>query len=66
VTYTVSVGADVWPGAAGGEKAFVRVLDGDQVIFQEFKGHDAVAVSIGGRDRVLAREEWRALPVYEG
>ncbi len=66
VTYKLPQGANVWPGMAASDKAFVRVLNGDLVIFQEFRGDDAVAVSVGGRDRVMSRAEWRALPVYEG
>ena len=66
VTYKLSQGANVWPSMAASDKAFVRVLNGDLVIFQEFRGEDEVAVSVGGRDRVLKRAEWRALPVYEG
>lgn len=66
VTYRQSQGANVWPGIASSDKAFVRVLDGELVIFQEFLADDKVAVSVGGRDRVLTRAAWRALPVYEG
>ena len=66
VTYKLSQGANVWPGMATSDKAFVRVLDGELVIFQEFRGDDKVAVSVGGMDRVLTRAEWRKLPVYEG
>jgi len=66
VTYKLSKGANVWPAMPSTDKAFVRVLDGELVIFQEFRGDDQVAVSVGGRDRVLPRAEWRALPVYEG
>jgi hypothetical protein len=66
VTYRLSKGANVWPGMAGSDKAFVRVLNGELVIFQEFRGEDKVAVSVGGHDRVLPRAEWRALPVYQG
>jgi len=66
VTYKLSKGANVWPGMASTDKAFVRVLNGELVIFQEFRGDDQVAVSVGGRDRVLPRAEWRTLPVYEG
>jgi hypothetical protein len=66
VTYRQSQGANVWPGMASSDKAFVRVLNGEVVIFQAFLGDDKVAVSVGGGDRVLARSEWRALPVYEG
>jgi len=64
VTYTVNVGADVFPGLGMADKAFVRVLDGQLVIFQEFRNDDRVAVSVGGRDRVLRRAQWRAMPVY--
>lgn len=64
VTYTVASGTNVFPGMT--DKAFVRVKDGELVIFQEFRGDDKVAVSVGGRDRVLSRVEWRELPVYEG
>jgi hypothetical protein len=66
VIYKQSQGAHVWPGMASSDKAFVRVFNGDLVIFQEFRGDDKVAVSVGGRDRVLSRAEWRSLPVYEG
>jgi hypothetical protein len=66
VTYKLSNGANVWPGRATTDKAFVRVLNGELVIFQEFRADDQVAVSVGGRDCVLTREAWRALPVYEG
>jgi hypothetical protein len=51
---------------ASTDKAFVRVLNGELVIFQELRGDDQVAVSVAGRDRVLPRAQWRALPVYEG
>jgi hypothetical protein len=51
---------------ASSDKAFVRVLNGELVILQEFRGDDKVAVSVGGRDRVLTRAEWRSLPIYEG
>lgn len=64
VTYTANTGANVFPVVT--DKAFVRVLDGELVIFQELRRDDKVAVSVGGRDRVLPRAEWRALPVYEG
>lgn len=63
LTYRQSQGADVWPGV--GDIAFVRVLDGKLVIFQEFMENDKVAVSVGGQDRVLTRSEWRALPAYK-
>jgi hypothetical protein len=66
VTYKLSKGANVWPGTATSDKAFVRILNGDVVIFQEFRNDDMVAVSVGGRDRLLPRAEWRSLPVYEG
>ncbi len=66
VTYKLSQGANVWPGTATSDKAFVRVLNGELVIFQEFTGDGKVAVSVGGRDRVLPRAEWRKLPSYEG
>ncbi len=66
VTYKVSKGSNVWPTTAASDKALVRVLDGELVIFQDFQGDDKVAVSVGGLDRVLPRTEWRALPVYEG
>ncbi len=66
VTYKVSQGSNVWPGIAASDKGFVRVRNGELVIFQEFQGEDKVAVSIGGLDRVLPRADWRALPVYEG
>ena len=66
VTYKLSQGADVWPSMATSDKALVRVLSGELVIFQEFRGDDRVAVSVGGRDRVLTRAEWRMLPTYEG
>lgn len=65
VIYKQSQGANVWPGMASSDKAFVRVHDCELVIFQEFRGDDNVAVSVGGRDRVLTRAEWRSLPVYE-
>lgn len=66
ITYTAHTGANMFPSVIMSDKASVRVLDGELVIFQEFIGHDNVAVNIGGRNRVLARAEWRALPVYEG
>ena len=66
ITYTANSGANVFPSQVMSDKAFVRVLDGELVIFQEFVGGDRVAVSVGGRDSVLPRAEWRALPVYEG
>jgi hypothetical protein len=66
VTYKLSQGANVWPGMAMSDKAFVRVLDGRLVIFQEFRPGDKVAVSVDGEDHVLPRAEWRALPIYEG
>jgi len=66
VTYTVNSGANVFPTAVMSDKAFVRVLNDELVIFQEFVGDDKVAVSVGGRDRLLPRAEWRTLPVYEG
>jgi hypothetical protein len=66
VTYTQSQGANVWPGMASSDKAFVRVRSGELVIFQEFRGDDKVAVSVGGRDRILTRAEWRSLPVHKG
>jgi hypothetical protein len=66
LTYKLSQGANVWPGMAASDKAFVRVLNGELVVFQEFRADDKVAVSVGGQDRVLPRAEWRALPVYEG
>ena len=66
VTYRLSQGANVWSGTATSDKGFVRVLNGELVIFQEFRGDDTVAVSVGGRDRVLTRAEWRTLPLYEG
>jgi hypothetical protein len=56
----------MFPSFIMSDKASVRILDGELVIFQEFIGHDKVAVNVGGRNRVLARAEWRALPVYEG
>ena len=65
VTYKQSQGANVWPGMASSDKAFVRVLGGELVIFQKFLG-DKVAVSVGGSDRMLTRSEWGILPVYEG
>ena len=64
--YKQSQGADVWPGIASGDKAFVRVMNGELVIFQEFLADGKVAVSIGGRDRVLTRAEWQTLPLDEG
>lgn len=66
VTYRQSQGANVWPGTASSDKAFVRVLGDGLVIFQEFLGDDKVAVSVGGQDRVLTRAEWGALPIFEG
>ncbi len=66
LTYKLSQGANVWPGVAASDRAFVRVLNGELVIFQEFRADDKVAVSVGGQDQVLPRAEWRALPVYEG
>ncbi len=66
VIYTQSKGANIWPDMLSREIAFVRVLDGELVVFQEFMGNDKVAVSVGGQDRVLTRADWRALPVYEG
>jgi hypothetical protein len=66
ITYTVNTGANVFPSIVMSDKAFVRVLNGQLVILQEFIGHNKVAVSVGGQDRVLPRAEWRALPVYEG
>jgi hypothetical protein len=66
VTYRLSKGANVWPGIAASDKALVRVLNGELVIFQEFRGEDLVAVSVGGQDHMLSRSDWRALPVYEG
>ena len=56
----------MFPSFIMSDKASVRVRDGELVIFREFIGHDKVAVNVGGRNRVLARSEWRALPVYEG
>jgi hypothetical protein len=64
VTYTITKGADVWPGIGKSDKAFIRDLNGEMVIFQEFRGRDGVAVSIGGQDRVLPFEDWRQLPPY--
>jgi hypothetical protein len=52
VTYTVNAGANVFPGKVMSDKAFVRVLDGELVIFQEFRGDDKVAVSVGSVDKV--------------
>jgi hypothetical protein len=52
----------MFPSFIMSDKASVRILDGELVIFQEFIGHDKVAVNVGGRNRVLARAEWRALP----
>ena len=66
VTYKVPQGANVWPGTATSDKALVRVLSGELVILQDFLDGNKVAVSVGGRDRVLSRDEWRALPLYEG
>jgi hypothetical protein len=66
ITYTSDMGANVFPGSLFTDKAFVRVLNGELVILQEYRGPDEVAVSIGGRDRVMPRAEWRALPVYTG
>jgi hypothetical protein len=66
VTYRQSQGANVWPGVGASDKAFVRVLNGELVIFQEFRGDGKVAVSIGGRDGLLTRTEWRMLPLYKG
>ena len=66
ITYTVNTGANVFPSAVMSDKAFVRVLNGQLVIFQEFVGDDKVAVSVGGLDRVMPKAEWRALRVYEG
>jgi len=66
ITYTTDTGANVFPGQIMSDKAFVRVMNGELVIFQEFRGNDEVAVSIGGRDSVLPRAKWRALPVYSG
>ncbi|HEY1930509.1 MAG TPA: hypothetical protein VGG99_00715 [Acetobacteraceae bacterium] len=66
ITYTANTGANVFPSAVMSDKAFVRVLNGELVIFQEFINDDKVAVSVGGRDRVLPRAEWRSLPVYQG
>jgi hypothetical protein len=65
VTYTQSQGANVWPGTAPSDKGIFRVLAGELAIFQEARG-DKVAVSVGGRDCVLTRAEWRTLPIYEG
>ena len=65
ITYTVERGANMFPSFIMSDKASVRVLDGELAIFQQFVGHDGVAVNVGGRNRVLARAEWRALPVYE-
>ena len=66
ITYTANTGANVFPGMGMTDKAFVRVLNGELVIFQEFRGSDAVAVRVGGRDRVLPRAQWRSLPIYQG
>ncbi len=66
VTYKSAQGSNVWPGVTSSDKGFVRVLDGELVIFQGNQGRDKVAVSVGGLDRVLARSDWRSLPVYEG
>ena len=66
VMYTVTVGANVWPGIAESEAANVRVLDGDVAVLQESRRGGFVAVSVGGLERVLPRREWRALPVYRG
>lgn len=66
VTYKVPQGANVWPGGATSDKALVRLRNGELVIFQEFLAGDKVAVSAGGRDCVLSRDEWRMLPVYKG
>jgi hypothetical protein len=64
ITYTVDVGFNVFPWLS--DRGFVRVLDGELVIFQSFKPDRKVAVSIGGRDVLMSRSEWRALPVYKG
>jgi hypothetical protein len=66
ITYTVVSGADVFPGAWLNDEGFVRVLDGQLAIFQAAKGRGEVTVTVGGRNRVLRRDEWRALPVYQG
>ena len=66
ITYTANTGANVFPSVIMSDKAFVRVLNGELVICQEFIGDDKVAVSVGGRDRVLPHAQWRALPVYQG
>ena len=62
ISYSVTRGADVWPGT---DKAHVRVLDGKMVIFQDYQGRDQVLVTVGGRNRLLPRAEWRALPAYK-
>jgi len=49
-----------------GDKAWLRVLDGQFVIFIGFLAGDRLAVSVDGSERVLARSYWRSLPVYSG
>jgi len=66
ITYTVNTGANVFPSMVMSDKAFVRVREGQLVIFREARGDDEVAVSVGGLDRVMPKAEWRELPVYEG
>ena len=62
ISYSVTRGADVWPSA---NKSYVRLLDGQMAVFQDYQGHDQVLVPVGGRNLVLPRSAWRALPAYK-
>ncbi len=64
VGYIQSQGANVWPSFGGNDEVRARTRDGEMVVVQEFLGNDLVAVNIGGRDCVMKRAEWRALPLY--
>jgi hypothetical protein len=66
VTYSVSKGANVWPGKTPTDAALVRINRGDMVIFQSFLEDDKVAVIVAGHDRILTTAEWQALPVDKG
>lgn len=66
ISYTLETGADVLPGDFMTDKAYVRELNGKLVIFREALGHGRVAVTIGGRDRVLSKAEWQKLPIHRG
>jgi hypothetical protein len=48
------------------ESLWVRIMNRDIAIYAGARGNDKVGVMVDGREQVIAKSEWEALPIYTG